>query len=245
MARLYRILPGSYPTALATAVLAVALTAGVAYARPIGPFEVGGAIEVEYDAAGGNAALGDPTTPEADAANGGKYQDFERNAAIYWNAEVGAHQIGGPILEKWRGLGAESGALRYPVTRVQQTPVKAGSFSHFQGGSIYWSVGTAAHQLGGVIRDKWNSLGSENSPLGFPITDEAAAKNNGRYNLFNDGAIYWSQKTGAHAVWGAIRLTWESRAGANGAYGYPTGDEYDYEGGKAQDFEGGRITWQP
>ncbi|GAA5090454.1 LGFP repeat-containing protein [Nocardia iowensis] len=243
--RTYRLSRPRRSAALATAALAVLLAAGTAAARPIGPFEVGGAIEVEYDEAGGGAVLGDPTSPESDAANGGKYQTFDRNAAIYWHADAGAHQIGGPILDKWRELGAETGGLRYPVTREQSTPSKPGRFNHFQGGSIYWSVGTAAHQVSGLIRDKWYSLGAENSPLGFPITDEAAAKDNGRYNLFNDGTIYWSPRTGAHAVWGAIRTSWEARAAANGTYGYPTSDEYDYQGGKAQDFEGGRITWIP
>ncbi|MFI6046921.1 LGFP repeat-containing protein [Nocardia sp. NPDC051321] len=246
MARLRTHRPsGRAALATATVALAMLLTAGTAQARPVGPFEVDGAIEAEYDAAGGGGVLGDPTSPESDAANGGKFQTFDRNAAIYWHPDTGAHELGGPILDKWRGLGAETGGLRYPVTSETSTPVKAGRFSHFQGGSIYWSVGTSAHQVGGVIRDKWYALGAENSPLGFPVTDEAPAKNSGRYNLFNDGAIYWSKATGAHAVWGAIRTSWEARAGADGVYGYPTGDEYDYENGKAQDFQGGRITWRP
>ncbi|MFG1796055.1 LGFP repeat-containing protein [Nocardia sp. NPDC049149] len=232
-------------TAAMAAVLATSVSTDLAAARPIGNFDVGGAIEVEYDQAGGPDVFGDPTSPESDAANGGKWQSFDRNAVIYWHPVTGAHQVGGPILDKWRNLGLENGVLRYPVTDEQSTPSKPGRFNHFQGGSIYWSVGTAAHQIGGAIRDKWASYGWESSPLGFPITDEAAAKDNGRYNLFNDGAIYWSPRYGAHVVWGAIRTTWEARAGANGAYGYPTGDEYDYEGGKAQEFQGGRITWKP
>ncbi|MGW4845095.1 LGFP repeat-containing protein [Nocardia brasiliensis] len=232
-------------TAATATALAALLTAGPAGARPIGPFDVGGAIEVEYDQAGGGAVFGDPVTPESDAGRGGKFQAFERNASIYWHPSTGANAVGGAIRDKWGNLGWENGVLGYPVTREESTPSKPGRYNHFQGGSIYWSVGTAAHQIGGAIRDKWAAYGWENSPLGFPITDEAAAKNNGRYNLFNDGAIYWSPKYGAHVVWGAIRTTWEARAGANGGYGYPTSDEYDYQGGKAQDFEGGRITWQP
>ncbi|MFF3227492.1 LGFP repeat-containing protein [Nocardia suismassiliense] len=230
---------------MTTATLAVLLTAGTAAGRPIGPFDVGGAIEVEYDQAGGGAVFGDPVIPESDAGRGGKYQAFERNSSIYWHPATGAHQVGGAIRDKWGNLGWENGFLGYPVTREAATPSKPGRYNHFQGGSIYWSVGTAAHQIGGAIRDKWGSYGWENSPLGFPITDEAPAKNNGRYNLFNDGAIYWSGATGAHVVWGAIRTTWEARAGVNGGYGYPTSDEYDYQNGKAQDFQGGRITWQP
>ncbi|MEU7768108.1 hypothetical protein AB0B25_23725 [Nocardia sp. NPDC049190] len=222
------------------------LCSATATARPIGPFDVGGAIEVEYDQAGGPAVFGDPTGPESAAGRGGRYQTFERNAAIYWHPDTGAHQIGGAIRTKWDNLGSETGTLGYPVVREQSTPTKFGRYNHFQGGSIYWSLGTDAHQIGGAIRDKWGSYGWEASPLGFPITDESnARKDNGKYNLFGGGAIYYSARTGAHVIWGALRDTWEAAGAEHGRYGFPTSDEYDYENGKAQDFQGGRITWKP
>lgn len=241
-------LRGRSALALALAATGVVLTVGTntAAARPIGAFEVGGAIEAEYDAAGGGAVLGDPTGPELDAARGGKYQEFDRNASIYWSPTDGAHEIAGFIRDKWRNLGAESGSLGYPVTREEATLGNPGRYNHFQNGSIYWSVGAGAHQVGGVIRDKWGQVGWENSPLGFPISDEAKTnKGDGRYNLFEGGAVYWSKATGAHIVWGAIRDQWVAAGGETGRYGLPKGDEYDYEDGKAQDFQGGKITWQP
>ncbi|RDI52903.1 LGFP repeat-containing protein [Nocardia mexicana] len=182
---------GALAVAAAAAVLTT--TVGVAEARPIGSFDVGGAIEAEYDRAGGFNTFGNPVGPEADVSQGGKFQPFERNI------------------------------------------------------SIYWSVGTDAHAVGGFIRDKWGALGWENGALGFPVTDEqkAGRDGQGRYNLFNGGVVYWSQKTGAHAVWGSIRDTWTSEVAEKGRYGYPTSDEYDYQGGKAQDFQGGKIVWKP
>jgi uncharacterized protein with LGFP repeats len=195
-------------TVTATAALLATIGPGTATARPIGAFDVGGAIETKYDQLGGYGFFGDPSTPESDA-NGGRFQAFERGA------------------------------------------------------SIYWSLGAGAHQIGGLIRDKWGSLGWESGPLGFPITDEAAAgadsggstgsssgsansAASGRYNLFPGGAIYWSQSAGAHAVWGAIRDSWVGSGAENGQYGYPTSDEYNYgTNGKAQDFQKGRITWTP
>ncbi|WP_067692296.1 LGFP repeat-containing protein [Nocardia jejuensis] len=233
--------------ALAAGAVALTLTTGLgtAAARPIGPFEVGGAIEVAYDRAGGPDFFGDPLSPEMDAAGGGKKQDFVNNASIYWTPATDAHAIGGAIREKWRGLNSESGALKYPATDEGAT-AKPGRFQHFQGGSIYWSLGTAAHMISGTIRDKYGAVGWESSPLGFPISDEGkASKDNGRYTLFEGGAIYTSSKGGTRVVWGAIRDEWVRNGSENGRYGYPTGDEYDYQGGKAQDFEGGKITWKP
>ncbi|MFD3706080.1 LGFP repeat-containing protein [Nocardia sp. NPDC058658] len=229
--------------AATVAVIAPAAIAGTAQARMIGGFEVGGAIEIEYDQAGG-PALGEPTSPESDAAAGGKYQTFANNVAIYWHPDTNANTVAGQIRDKFAQLGNESGQLGYPVTR--ELPVAGGRFNHFQKGSIYWSVGTGAHQISGPIRDKWAALGWESSPLGFPLTDvSAAGKGDGQFTMFPTGAIYWSSKTGAHAVWGSIQADW-IRAGAEGGrYGYPTSDEYDFQGGKAQDFQGGKITWKP
>ncbi len=233
----------------AVALCAVAVgalsSAGVADARPVGPFDVGGEIEIAYDQQGGPAVFGDPTSPESDAARGGKYQTFQRDASFYWQPATGAQSVGGAIRQKWGQLGSEAGALGYPVTSEQVTPSGGGRFNHFEKGSIYWSLGTAAHQVGGPIRDKWGAFGWEGGPLGFPLTDEAAAGKGGRYNLFTGGAIYYSSATGAHVVWGALRDDWVRAGAENGRYGYPTGDEYDYEGGKAQEFQGGRITWRP
>lgn len=234
--------------ALATVTVAAALPAamaGTAQARMIGGFEVGGAIETEYDQAGG-PSLGEPTSPEADAAAGGKYQTFANNAAIYWHPDTNANTVAGQIRDKFAETGNESGKLGYPTTREQSTPVGGGRYNHFQKGSIYWSVGTGAHQISGPIRDKWAALGWESSPLGFPLTDvSAAGKGDGQFTMFPTGAIYWTSKTGAHAVWGSIQADWIRAGGENGRYGYPTSDEYDYQGGKAQDFQGGKITWKP
>lgn len=48
----------------------------------------------------------------------------------------------------------------------------------------------------GAIRDKWGSLGWENSPLGFPVTDEYAIPGGARSD-FQGGCITWTPSTGA------------------------------------------------
>ncbi|MFZ2176601.1 MAG: hypothetical protein WAW17_21680 [Rhodococcus sp. (in: high G+C Gram-positive bacteria)] len=212
--------------------------------RWIGPYIVGGAIEVEYDQAGGWNAFGNPITPESNADNYGKFQVFEKNNSIYWHPDTGANQIGGRIRDKWSDLGWETGFLHYPTTR--ESAANGGSFNHFQGGSIYWSPATDAHQVGGLIRDKWAAMGWENSPLQFPTSDEfSAGGTSGRGNHFQGGSIYYSPSTGTHVVWGAIKDNWASRGWENGKYGFPTSDEYDFEDGKAKNFEGGTIDWKP
>lgn len=204
-------------------------------------FNVGGKILEEF------IELGRPwnaTGPERDAARNGRFQEFGSNS-IYWHGLVSgghANQIGGKIREKWELLNWEHGFLQYPTTRESQA--NGGRFNHFEGGSIYWSGSTGAQQVGGLIRDKWASMGWENGKLGFPTTDEFnAGGGSGRGNHFQGGSVYYSPQGGTHPVWGAIRDQWMASGWENGQYGYPTSDEYDYLGGKAQDFQNGKITW--
>ena len=94
---------------------------------------------------------------------------FAKDASIYWHAGVDngiAHQVGGRIRNKWGDLGWESAALGYPITDELKTPDGKGRFNHFQGGSIYWSPETDAHQVWGGIRDKWAQQGWETGELG-------------------------------------------------------------------------------
>jgi hypothetical protein len=86
---------------------------------------------------------------------------------------AGAFEVHGAIREKYLALGAEASILGYPRTDETAAPDGVGRFNHFQSGSIYWTPGTSAHEVHGLIRDHWASLGWERNPkLGYPITDE-------------------------------------------------------------------------
>jgi LGFP repeat-containing protein len=86
---------------------------------------------------------------------------------------AGAFEVHGAIREKYLALGAEASILGYPRTDETGTPDGVGRFNHFQSGSIYWTPGTSAYEVHGLIRDLWASLGWERNPqLGYPISDE-------------------------------------------------------------------------
>lgn len=54
------------------------------------------------------------------------------------------------------------------------------------------------------------------------------------------GSIYWTPGTGAHAVWGEIRRTWQRLGRESGALGYPVTSEQATPGGRGRynDFVG-------
>ncbi|NBW82854.1 hypothetical protein EBR21_13980, partial [bacterium] len=101
------------------------------------------------------------------------WSGFQESARIFSQRE--ALPLKDYIGWKYKQLNGASGFLGQAVGNELQTPTKPGLYRHFQGGSIYWSEATGAHEVHGLIRNKWASLGWENGSLGFPRTDEQTA----------------------------------------------------------------------
>jgi len=102
------------------------------------------------------------------------------------------------VTRKFEALGGASGFLGEPLGAEAETPDGRGQFRHFQGGSIYWTVETGAHEVHGAIRDRWFALGAESGALGLPVTDELDTPDRrGRFNAFEGGVISWSAALGA------------------------------------------------
>jgi uncharacterized protein with LGFP repeats len=142
--------------------------------------------------------LGFPLTDELpDHSGRGRFNDFE-GGTICWTAETGAHEIHGRIRDKWAELHGTGGFLKYPVTDELGTPDGRGRFNHFEGGSIYWTPETDAHEVHGAIRDKWQSLNWERGALRYPISDEFQDGAFRRSN-FQHGFIRWTAAHGAEA----------------------------------------------
>lgn len=96
----------------------------------------------------------------------------------------------------------------------------------------------------GAIDARYRELGACGSVLGKPQSGEKGTPDGvGRYNVFDNGSIYWTEKTGAHEVLGRIRDAWAQEGWEAGRLGYPTSGEYVVPGGRKSDFEHGSITW--
>jgi uncharacterized protein with LGFP repeats len=161
------------------------------------------AIDDKYASLGGAGGfLGQPSSPETDTPDHhGRYKHFQYGS-IYWTPQTGAHEVHGLIREKWSSLGWERSFLGYPITDETSTPDGGGRYNHFQGGSVYWTPQTNAHEVHGAIRDKWSALGWEHSFLGYPVTDELGTPGPGRFSRFQGGAIHWTPYTGPKEVQG-------------------------------------------
>ena len=204
---------------------------GSIYWHPSNPqpraFEVHGEIYNKWAKLGWEVAIGYPITDETATPDGkGRFNHFRKynaqgqgigDLSLYWhpsNPGDRAYLVFGEIRNKWAKLGWEK-FTGFPITDETPTPDGKGRFNHFrkydaQGKaimdiSIYWhpnNPGDRAFVIYGAIRDKWASIGWERSALGYPITDELAAQDNGRVSYFTNGAIYWNATRGAVVLQG-------------------------------------------
>jgi hypothetical protein len=141
-----------------------------------GAHEVHGLIRAKWAALGWERSfLGYPTTSETpgrDVRHEGRFNHFT-GGSLFWHPQLGTFEVHGAIRQKYLELGGEASFLGYPTTDETICPDRVGRFNHFQAGSIYWTSGTGAHEVHGLIRQKWAELGWErNAALGYPITDE-------------------------------------------------------------------------
>ncbi len=166
----------------------------------------------------------------------------------FWRAGTtcpgGSGVVVGAIEAKYRQLGGCDSLLGRPITNEMTPPDGVGRYSVFERGSIYWTPSTGAHEVHGLIRDKWRDVGWEVGILGYPISDEIRTPDGvGRFNVFQRGSIYWTPSTGAHEVLGRIRDKYKDLGWEAGVLGYPVSGEYAVDGGRKSDFEHGSITW--
>jgi glucose/arabinose dehydrogenase len=193
--------------------------------------------------------LGPPTGPVV--IDGGTYYRDHARGRLYWSARTGTHEVHGPIAEKYVELGGHE-RFGPPTTDQTVTPDGEGRFNHFLGtpytrtASIYWTPETGAHAIWGEVRKRWAAMGWERGRLGYPTTDELRTPDGiGRYNHFSKGgSVYWTPRTGAHAVYGAIRRRWAELGWERSYLGYPVTSEYAVEGGRRSDFQGGSLVWR-
>lgn len=166
------------------------------WAPGVGAWEVHGAIRDDWGSLGyEDSGLGFPTSNEISLSGGAAYNAFQ-NGLCYYAPGLGAHEVRGAIRDAYDRLGREKGRLGFPTSNEQGTPDGTGRYSVFRGGYVYWSPGSGANEVEGLILAKWASLGYERSPLGYPVRDEYAVPG-GRASDFQGGTITWTPATGA------------------------------------------------
>jgi hypothetical protein len=240
-------LPGSVPVVVGNERFAVSvLAAGPDSARvQVVSTRTAHPIDAAYARVGGAAVLGRPTSAHVCGLRDGGCRRNYTGGVIHWSQRTGAHVVRGAILARWRSLGAQAGALGYPVG--DDVAVPGGARTDFAGGSIYWSASTGAKVVRGALLQRYVAAGGPRV-LGFPVADDGGtAGGRGALVRLQRGAIYWSSSTGAHVVRGRILTHWLGTGGPTGRLGFPVTDHTalpDRTGWQVR-FQRGTLTERP
>ncbi len=137
-------------------------------------------------------------------------------------------QAASPITKKYNSLGGSSSFLGLPTG--PEHDICNGRVGEYQGGNIYWSRATDAHEVHGDILGKLVSSnamcpGGGFDAIGFPKTDER----NGtapvlRQSIFQRGIITWYGGGTARVISGRIYKKWRA-LGGGGVVGPATSDK--------------------
>lgn len=126
------------------------------------------------------------------------------------------------------------------------------------GGAIYWTQDYGAHAVYGAIGARYLQTAQETDAYGGNVFDDLGAPTGeeadvpgvpgARMQTFTGGAIYWSQATDAHAMFGAIYDYYANTLGGPlyDVIGLPTSEEYSvpYQGYRQVDLQNGAyLTW--
>jgi hypothetical protein len=158
-----------------------------------------------------------------------------------------AEGINDPIERKYQALGGEAGFLGTPLAQKWACPDGIGEYRGYEGGYIYWSPNTGAHEVHGAIHNRWYTMRREAGSLGYPTSDELVTDDYvGRCSHFEHGSIYWNPSINACEVAGDIEREWARQGGVLGDLGYPIGRGGGGDGASSYtstQFQGGLVKF--
>jgi serine protease len=155
----------------------------------------------------------------------------------------GSYTTSGAIGVKYATASAVLGAAISPEFTSQRF---GGAYQLFENGTIAYLPQYGAYIVIGGNNSVWQSIGAQDSDLGYPISAEYVPMTGGVMQIFQFGKISWNPATGSRVTKGGIGGAWDNAGGPLGGLGYPTTDEYaPMPGGATQDFQYGQISYSP
>ncbi|WP_446011561.1 LGFP repeat-containing protein [Candidatus Electrothrix sp.] len=154
-------------------------------------------------------------------------QEFEEGVIVY-SDDFGAVRISTAIWNKWQSLALQQTGDGSNLFNYIGVPINDYTWQdsyqdgRFERGCILIESGPSKHIVYGDIYTRYLDVAKD---IGLPVSEEQAGPNQGRYQAFTNGEIYWKADTGAFVVQGATLDRWKVQGGAGGAaLGYPLSD---------------------
>ncbi|GHE10654.1 LGFP repeat-containing protein [Klenkia taihuensis] len=218
----------------------------ILWSSATGAHRMGPVMTAAYDARGGSAGLGFPTTDEFTTATGGRVVHLT-NGNLYWSAATGAVNVPSRAFAAYAALEYENGVLGYPTADAVALPQGLGQVVAFQGGSVVVPAAGPAYAVPKAVDAAWQRSGGASGPFGLPAANsfETTSGGGGIVQYFQGGTIYAGAATGGYGVRGETLAAWGRTGYEYGPLGMPTGDEVALAGGTYAPFQGGAVYWSP
>ena len=209
------------------------------------PFGVSGRVTVVNGDEGGVRIVGSDKTARA---SGWSIRAALGLKDTFFRVDLG-YAVADKMAHKYRRLHGAPGTPKgpsYPIPKGSKHP--KGRAQDFQHGRMTWvKTGKVVWQKGRVLA-AYDALGRERSDLGMPTSDSWGSKGYAGAS-YEEGSLYWSKATSAHAVRGDWLRAYRKRGGPAGALGLPTGSPRTSSklphGGRAQRFVHGTLYFDP
>lgn len=85
-----------------------------------------------------------------------------------------------------------------------------------------------------AISVKFKAMGGNKGDLGTPSGSEQSGPHGGRFRAYQNGAIYWSPRTGVHGLSGAAFEKYKEAGAASGELGFPVTDLKEMKAGGSE-----------
>ncbi|HWJ62462.1 MAG TPA: hypothetical protein VNS19_10855, partial [Acidimicrobiales bacterium] len=169
------------------------------------------------------------------------------NKTVNHGAPCLTTDCGTPISKKYDALGGASGFLGAPTAAERANSDKRGRMRTYQGGNIYWTSSTGAHEVHGALLTEFGKQATVNGVLKYPTSDtRTSSDKKSKYNNFEGGRIYYRGAAGTFTVPKPHFTKHEALGGIHGFLGYPKSNVLTSKDQKSryQNYVGGRIYVQ-
>jgi uncharacterized protein with LGFP repeats len=210
-------------------------------------FDVKGAIGTHYVKLGAaSSALGLPLAPAVPAAEAGVTSQTFQRGQIFTGRTVGTVDVSGNLYAGYKFLGGDTSGLGVPTSSEKAGPLPGTRMNTYRNGAMIWSSAIGPRP---IVGEMWKAYDSRKlaNVIGLPTELPRGAGVSGvAMQNFSGGAMYWSQATGAHEVYGGILGSFRWLGDVRGL-GVPTSGETagPLPGTRMNTFTGGAIIWSP
>lgn len=117
------------------------------------------------------------------------------NRTVEHGAACLSNECDSAITRRYYALGGPDGTLGIRTQSERTSTAGRGRYAIYQGGRLYSTSATGAHEIHGSIFDVWAAAGGPGGVFGFPTTD-VLGDSRVRYSRFEGGGVYrWAKGT--------------------------------------------------